>query len=211
MKATDYTGQEFGCVKVLRRVGSTPHGAALWDCVCTCGCGAHKLFGSSSLHEMKKRKYPRRCLQESHHVRHGGAYSRLYYIWQGMRERCSNPNYQYYDYYGGRGISVCPEWQESFQAFQAWAISAGYDENAPRGQCTLDRINNDGNYEPSNCRWADGHTQNMNSRRHFNRTDITPYIEPQQRGEITISQACKELGISESSWYRIKRKMKRGE
>ena len=74
-------------------------------------------------------------------------HSRLYGIYTGMKERCSNPYHCAYQNYGGRGISYCEEWQD-FQAFKTWAEFNGYSDNL-----TLDRINVNGNYEPSNCRW----------------------------------------------------------
>lgn len=80
---------------------------------------------------------------------HGLSNSRIYNVWNCMRQRCSNPKNSHYSAYGGRGISVCPEWQNSFESFYAWAINNGYKDTLE-----IDRINNDGNYEPSNCRWV---------------------------------------------------------
>lgn len=87
---------------------------------------------------------------------------RLHAVWLGAKDRCLNPNGKEWKWYGERGITICKEWKESFQAFAEWAYANGYDENAPKGQCTLDRIDNDGNYEPSNCRWVDVKTQSNN-------------------------------------------------
>lgn len=129
-----------------------------------------------------------------------------------MKNRCTRPSYKYWKNYGGRGITYCKEW-EDFEAFQQWALANGYDEHAPRGKCTLDRIDNNGNYEPSNCRWVDGHTQNMNSSKHFNRnnTDIRPYLERIDRKEIKVEDAMKELKMSSSVWYRLKKEIMEGD
>lgn len=80
-----------------------------------------------------------------------------------MRQRCNNLNHKSYYNYGGRGIHICLEWDD-FAVFRDWAIRSGYDESAPRGVYTLDRIDVDGPYCPDNCRWADMKTQSVNKR-----------------------------------------------
>lgn len=96
---------------------------------------------------------------------HNNSRTRLYKIWDGMKERCYRPKHPHYKDYGGRGIKVCDEWigEQGFYCFKEWAMSNGYSENL-----TLDRIDNDGNYEPSNCRWVTVKEQ-MNNKRsnHF--------------------------------------------
>lgn len=89
--------------------------------------------------------------------------TRLYRVWQNMRTRCNNSHSKEYKYYGQRGISVCEEWN-NFSIFQEWAYNNGYKEDAKRGECTLDRIDVNGNYEPSNCRWVDMKSQCQNRR-----------------------------------------------
>lgn len=89
---------------------------------------------------------------------HGETGSRLYWVWHNMIERCTNPNATNYERYGGRGITVCPEWRSSFEAFMAWAMANGYQPGLQ-----VDRKDNDGPYTPSNCRWATRKQQARNT------------------------------------------------
>lgn len=112
---------------------------------------------------------------------HGKQPARLYRIWANMKGRCTNPNADNYHFYGGRGIKVCDEWQD-FVPFRDWSVSNGYADNL-----TLDRINNDGNYEPYNCRWETQLNQCNNTRRNHWLTF---------RGEThTISEWARIIGM----------------
>lgn len=165
MKLIDLTGQKFHRLTVLRRSeNNTKRGKPKW--ICQCDCGNTTEVNGCDL----KSGNTKSCGCWNNEVRcnalvtHGYSKTRLYKIWCGMKDRCYNPNNKRYNDYGGRGIEVCDEWLYDFTKFRNWALETGYDENAPFGQCTLDRANNNEGYFPFNCVWTTIAQQNRNKR-----------------------------------------------
>ena len=101
------------------------------------------------------------CYLKKKRIKHGLSHTKLYTIWKGIKKRTLSPQHkQYYDY-GGRGITICDEWKNDFMSFYNWALLNGYEENK---SLSIDRIDNDGNYCPDNCRWTTSTIQTRNQR-----------------------------------------------
>lgn len=165
--AKDLSGQKFGRWTVISRaedqITSKGYHNIMW--LCECDCGNRKVVRGKSLVGGISKSCG--CLQREGSFerasKHHGFGTRLYAIWISMRQRCNNPNNRAYANYGGRGINVCAEWDD-FNSFKTWALDAGYDETAKRGEITLDRIDVNKGYYPENCRFVDMRTQ-VNNRR----------------------------------------------
>ncbi|AIX21384.1 putative HNH endonuclease [Synechococcus phage ACG-2014f] len=148
----DWTGYKNGKLTTLYQDGRHPkRNERMW--MCECECGKRKRVAQSKLKQTKSCG----CNRGPNSNPNGNNNHPLYTTWYGMKTRCLNQNTGNYMRYGGRGITICEEWRDNFQAF------VDYVGERPEGH-TLDRINNDGNYEPGNVRWATSQQQALNRR-----------------------------------------------
>ncbi len=184
----DLSGREFGFLLVLHRSAERGNGikpVVKWECQCSCG----KTIAVKSDSLLSGHTKSCGCKK----IKHGFSNKeRLYQTWKNMRRRCFDPKNSRYALYGGRGITICPEWSD-YSKFREWAISNGYNDSL-----TIDRIDVNGNYCPENCRWADAKTQANN----VSRNHVIEY----EGKRMTMSEFADFIGISYSTLqHRIER------
>lgn len=186
MKAKDLTDQQFGRLNAIRRkavIGKDGRSRTAWECVCDCGNLTTVLQDNLVSGKIQSCGCLLNEISHNKNTTHHESSTKLYGVWLSMRRRCDTASVPAYQHYGGRGIRVCDAWDNSYESFRDWALSTGYSDTL-----TLDRIDVNGNYEPSNCRWVDRKCQANNRR-------TCRYIT--WRGEThTLMEWCEQLGLS---------------
>lgn len=190
-KLIDLTGKRFGKLTVLSRAENSKANTAKW--LCRCDCGNTCIVYGSSLRRGQTQSCG--CLRGDRNMErstHGMRKTRLYGVWNNMRRRCYEPTTKSFKDYGGRGIKVCDEWLEP-EAFFDWAKASGYAEGL-----TIERIDVNGNYEPSNCKWITKAEQARNKTNSF-------MVEIDGESKC-LHQWCDEMGID---YHLVYARMKR--
>ena len=195
----DMTGETYGRLTVLGLSDKKP--GTNWVCQCTCGEKTIVLRGSltrgltSSCGCYKKEQVSKLGKTSKRNTSHGETGTRLYRIWTTMKQRCNNPNNEKYSSYGDRNIKIYDEWSDSYEAFAEWARSNGYEDDL-----SIDRIDNDDDYKPSNCHWATPIQQGNNRRDNV----LVEY----QNEEHTFADWARITGIHKST---LKNRYDRGD
>lgn len=192
----NYVGSTINGFKIIsQKVVSQRH-----KCIAICPyCKSEKEYFVTSLKNQKSCGCMNKEFYFQAHTTHGLSSHRLYTIHRGMLQRCFNKNAKSYQRYGARGITMCNEWKNDFKSFYDWAILNGYDD-----ELSIDRIDNNGNYEPSNCRWAGDEIQNRNKGKRKNNTTGfigVSYIKERKLylASITVSKVQIKLGVAKTA------------
>lgn len=184
-KWLNLTGNQYGLLTVLGEGERGKYGQKQWRCKCICG----NEINVQTSYLKSGHTQSCGCLLKKTITKHGYTGTRVYSIWQNMKARCYQTSHKGYNLYGGRGITVCDEWKNDAKAFCDWAMNNGYSD-----ELELDRIDNNGNYTPSNCRWVT-HAEN-------NRNKSTNHFITFKSETHTICEWEKITGIANQEIYR---------
>ena len=180
----DISNQKYNELTALRFHKTDKHGNSIWECLCDCGKTSYVRLGALRAGQIKQCK---KCGDEEK-VKYDIKTPRLKSIYMDMKRRCYDSTREDFHRYGGRGIEICQNWLENPQSFEKWSLENGYSE-----ELSIDRINNDGNYEPSNCRWTN-HFVQANNRSNNN---VLEY----KGVSLTITQWAERLGVDRTTMY----------
>ena len=201
----DLSGQRFGRLIAVRTDGIDHRGQHRWLCRCDCGkektvpvtyltagwtrsCGCLRTETAIKHNKSAEKRASTAKWNQTYKRKHGQTGTRLYKVWQGMKRRCLDPKSHAYKDYGGRGIRLCEEWVDDFEAFRAWALANGYSD-----RLTIERKDNDGDYTPENCKWADIIEQANNKR-----SNVLLTVDGRTQ---TLKQWADELGLNYYTLY----------
>ena len=187
-KFVDLTNKRYGKLVAKEFVG-IKNNNSLWKCKCDCGNESIVYYSNLVRNHTKSCG----CIFYNRNEFHGLKDTRLYRVWANIKARCYYKKCNDYNDYGGRGISMCEEWKNSFLCFYKWAYKNGYNEKAEKWQCTIERIDVNGNYEPSNCKWVTIKEQANNKTNNFKVT---------YKGETkTLAMWAEELDLPYKTLY----------
>ena len=188
----DMRNERFGKLFVVERAENTKNGQARWFCVCD--CGNTNIVTGQDLRSGKVRSCG--CYKLEQQTKHGDYNTPLYRVWTSMKNRCNCKTNKWYRIYGAKGVEVFVDWQNDFSKFKSWALKNGYKKGL-----TLDRIDVNGNYEPSNCRWITIQEQQYNKT-----TNVYIQIDGVTK---TLTEWCKEYKVPiTTARQRIKKGLK---
>lgn len=191
MKAQDLKGHVFGRLTVKEKAEPyvSPKGSKKTRWICSCECGGSTIVTSADL--KRGDVVSCGCYKTERTIArmqtHGESNTKLHKIWKAMRKRCNNKNTSDYKYYGGKGVSVCNEWND-FMTFKEWSNNNGYKDGL-----TIDRIDPNGDYSPSNCRWI-SHKAQCNNR-------TTTRLYNYNNETLSIAQLSEKYGVNYSTLY----------
>lgn len=159
-RVEDLKGNKYGKLETIKYIGKNGTKQSWWEC--RCDCGNTKNVRASDLKRGKTKSCG--CIQEEFvsnlNKTHGLTGEPLYTVWQNIKARCYNENNPRYEDWGGRGVKMCDEWKDDFESFYSWALGNGYKDGL-----SIERIDNNGNYEPGNCCWIPNKKQASNTRK----------------------------------------------
>lgn len=182
-----YPGMRMNMLTVIKMSGKDINRCILWECRCDCG----KVFNATASN-LRSGRVGCGCMTGG--ATHHKTNTRLYTIWTSMKRRCYNPHDKSYQkWYGAKGIKVCDEWKDDFMSFHDWSVSNGYNDTL-----SIDRIDYNGNYEPSNCRWVTSQVQTRNKSNNV----LLSY----NKEMLTVTDWARRLNVAQST---IKRRFEK--